>query len=181
MDIIGYLILFGVGYFALKAFAGKPAIFPGNDPATGVPLINSAAIPSIRPGVVGPQPAPSRLPATWTSPNNSYYCPLGTVLYKDVADGKFYCYDPAELANLAGLQGAPQPTATQLGYNPVIPFHGALQPTIGQLTAPVLTDEPILADAPLAVPDVVQGDPNAPVTGLNPGTIQIGFGGGTNV
>jgi hypothetical protein len=176
MDVIGYLILFGVGYFALKAFGGKPAVFPGNDPATGVPLINSAAIPSFRPGVVGPQPAPSRIPATWTSPNNSYYCPLGTVLYKDVADGKFYCYDPTELANVASTTPILGPTPAQLGENPP---YGALQPTMAQLTGSDVV--PLLADAPLAFPDVVQGDPNAPVSGLDPSVIPYGSTSGTNV
>jgi hypothetical protein len=90
MSTIGYILLGLVGYLGLKMFSGTSSRNPvsgGIDPATGAKLINTA-------NFMGP--TPSRLPAVNVAPGK-YYCPFPMKLYKDIADGNFYCYNETEL------------------------------------------------------------------------------------
>lgn len=193
MDFLGYLILFGVGYLAVKAFGGSPSLFPGTDPKTGVPLINSSLFPGLRPGLVGPAPAPGRIPATTTA-TGALFCPTGTTLYKDTVDGKFYCYNPSDIAQAIGpvagqpgyndplggvganvgaptLTGAPQPTLDQLGLGAALSdfWNVTFVPPVN-LGSSLDTPPP----APVAVPDyVVPSDTSAPNLSLPPGVFFV--------
>jgi hypothetical protein len=61
------------------------------------------------------------------------YCPTGTALYKDTADGKFYCYSPNDLAAAVG------PVAGQPKYND--PLGG----NVGAPTSNILVGAPLPA------------------------------------
>lgn len=193
MDFVGYLILFGVGYLAVKAFGPKSSLFPGIDPATGAPLINSSLFPGLRPGFVGPAPTPGRIPATTTA-TGALFCPTGTTLYKDTVDGKFYCYNPSDIAQAIGpvagqpgsndplgsvganvgaptLTGAPQPTLNQLGLGAALSDFWNVKYVPPTNLGSSLDTPPV---APQATPDyVVPSDTSAPNPSLPPGVFYV--------
>lgn len=91
MTSMGYILLVVIGYLGLKAFGGSPKSipsFPGNaaspiDPKTGAKIINTRGLMAN---------VNSRIPATDIGAGKMW-CPYPFKLYKDLADGKFYCYN----------------------------------------------------------------------------------------
>lgn len=115
MEPIGFILLGIVGFFALKAFGNAPSAANGVlglDPNTGAKLFNSRNFSTITQTIAQ---AP-RIPAT-PLPSGQQYCPYPFKLYKDQADGKFYCYNETQLptsivASSSTLtQGSAQPEA----------------------------------------------------------------------
>lgn len=108
MTSIGYILLAVIGYLGLKAFGGSAKTipsFPGNaaspiDPATGAKIINTTGLmPAVN----------QRIPATDIGAGKKW-CPYPFKLYKDLADGKFYCYN--ENAPIATSSTSPDQTLT---------------------------------------------------------------------
>jgi hypothetical protein len=169
MTGLGYALLALLGYLGLKAFsAGGPKVpFTAGvagtpiDPATGAKIINTAQ------SIMGPVQPQSRIPATDVGAGKMW-CPYPFTLYKDLADGKFYCYN----------ESAPQPTTTvnAIGQTPfvvpgtsttVIGTTPAPEPVTmysapGVLTAPVQPIDQFVADANLIDPSTVASG-NAPL------------------
>ena len=129
MGTAGYALLAIIGFIAIKAFGAKSAsVVPQGpasissapaqvDPATGAKIINTQPA-----GFVGPVQTAPRTPATDLG-NGTMWCPYPLTLYKDLADGKFYCYN-----DKAPIDTTPTSDTSVLidtsGYNPNNPQPG---------------------------------------------------------
>lgn len=169
MDTFGYLILGVIGFIALKAFGGGGSSVPmaaANvgvglkpntpiDPTTGAKVINTQPA-----GFVGPIQPQSRIPATDIG-GGKQWCPFPFTLYKDLADGKFYCYNetqPVSTATIDPSSGLIAPPSPNLyaGLSPdVIASQPALEPT-NMIPAPDTLQPPDYVQAGDAAPPDVQ-------------------------
>lgn len=87
------------------------------DPITGAPQYDSRQAGSTPGGYVGPPTAANG----GNDPMNGAVCPLGTLLWKDVATGSFGCFQQGPPGITTGPQQAAGvttgPTASQAGYS----------------------------------------------------------------
>jgi len=137
MDTMGYILLGVIAFIAAKAFGGKAVpSFPGKnnpiDPATGAKIINTSGLMSqftATPGLAGisgsgpVQPGTNqvaaRIPATDIG-NGKMYCPYPFTLYKDQADGRFYCYNENAPIDTTSASG---PSSLVFGEAPPLDFN----------------------------------------------------------
>jgi hypothetical protein len=168
MTNIGYILLAVLGYVALKAFGSKGPTVPFSagspfstiDPNTGAKIINTKPA-----NFVGPIPDQSRIPATDIG-NGKMWCPYPFTLYKDLADGKFYCYNdaPAQQTSQTASQGyLLPPTIPPAAGDPslVLPDVIAQNPAIEPTVSYTVPDT-------LQAPDYIQPTDTA---NINPNTL----------
>lgn len=158
MDTIGYLLLLGLGFVAVKLLGGsspQAALITGTDSATGATIIDSSKFSA--------GATPGYVPATKQA-NGSYYCPLPTKLYMDGATGTYRCYNPNDIAKAAaaattaysqgpGLGFTQGPTAAQLGAPPDAGAGYVQGPTASQLG---INTAPDVGDGTLPTVDLTQ-------------------------
>lgn len=176
MTGIGYILLAVIGYVALKAFGGTAKgvpSFPGNaaspiDPKTGAKIINTSGL---MPGVN------SRIAATDIG-SGKMWCPYPFKLYKDLADGKFYCYNE----NVPIDTSSATADATFVSADAPAQIDTSSFMQAATLTTPIDPSDPaylamirgnVLELAPQAKPAVIQEPEIAGDKGLPPGVFYI--------
>lgn len=157
MTGIGYALLGLLGFLALKMFGKSGSSVPNKpgsaaspiDPATGAKIIDTSSF-------MGPQNPQARIPAT--DVGGRHWCPYPFTLYKDQADGKFYCYNEQ-----APIATTPENDPSQIVAGS---FLSMLPPVEVTADAPVITQSEY--HSPAGIPDTsvtAAGDQS----GLQPG------------